>query len=183
MKTNEKIEFEILKGLPPYGNPPITFSASGSQAFTEGLVVKFKNGETQWVGNFIGLYNGPTGVMLHPNGKNVIVVANGEGYIVDVDGKRVIENLSMVIYKIFDCEEENLILISDDSYLMCLGEKGALWTSEYLSPAGIEEVRIELNESGKKVVKGLCYCPTVDSDDWFDFELDFSSGKILKSDI
>lgn len=45
--------FEVLPGLPPYGDLPKLISVTGSTVYREGYVIRFFTGTPeQWVGNF-----------------------------------------------------------------------------------------------------------------------------------
>src|SRR3954464_10069656 len=76
--------YEVLHGPPPYGPPAEPFTATGQGAHREGFVVRFTddNGD-QWVGNFQPGLGGIDAVLDHPDGYRAIVVASGQGYIVD----------------------------------------------------------------------------------------------------
>jgi len=43
--------WEVLEGLPVYGAPAVSFSATGLGTHREGLVVKFKAYAGDWIGN------------------------------------------------------------------------------------------------------------------------------------
>jgi hypothetical protein len=75
-------KFKILPGLPPYGPPAKSFSASGNASPKEGLVVEFYPGSSDsWIGNFQPGLWGLNGVFeLEPL---VLVVSTAEGYLVD----------------------------------------------------------------------------------------------------
>jgi hypothetical protein len=83
-------KFEILAGLPPYGPAALPFPESGERAFREGLVVRFRNEEgDSWIGNFQrGYLESFDFIVDHPDGRQAIVIAGGEGYFVDLRSRR-----------------------------------------------------------------------------------------------
>ncbi len=71
--------FEILKGLPAYGPEAFTYSASAMGRHSEGIAVRFNIGSgEEWVGNFVGFLEGISGVLMHPDGENIIVISSGQ---------------------------------------------------------------------------------------------------------
>src|SRR5262245_57480504 len=76
--------YEVLHGLPPYGPPAEPFTATGQGAHREGFVVRFTDDDgDRWVGNLQPGLGGINAVVDHPDGRRAIVVAGGQGYIVD----------------------------------------------------------------------------------------------------
>src|SRR5262249_4803955 len=80
--------FEILAGLPPYGAPALAFPSSGAGRHREGLVVRFNPGNVEsWVGNFQRGATTYNAVLAHPDGRQVVVIAGGEGYVIDPESR------------------------------------------------------------------------------------------------
>ena len=79
------LSFEILPGLPASGEWAVPFPQDPRGSFREGLVVRFfdEADGTSWVGNFRQSFRGSDLVTRHPDGHHVVVVAGGEGYLVD----------------------------------------------------------------------------------------------------
>src|SRR5690606_11352541 len=85
-------EFRELPGLPAYGPMPLQFSSTGQGAHREGFVVEFlPDTDECWVGNFQPGLSSYSGVIAHPDGRRVVVVAGGEAYIVAPHAKKVEE--------------------------------------------------------------------------------------------
>jgi hypothetical protein len=84
------MRFAILPGLPVYGPMALSFTKNGAREHREGLVVRFYPGSSEpWVGNFLGGLTSYNKVLNHPNETDVIVVARGEGHIVDLERRAV----------------------------------------------------------------------------------------------
>jgi len=78
------IAYDVLPGLPPYGDWPEAFTSTGHGRQHEGFVVRFNpDGESSWVGNFQRGLSSFDLVCEHLNGRELIVVAGGEAYVVD----------------------------------------------------------------------------------------------------
>lgn len=68
----------LLPGLPPYGVIAKAFPSEWGARGAEGVVVRFKSGEADWVGNFAPGFAGVTFAVLHPNGSDALVAAEGD---------------------------------------------------------------------------------------------------------
>ena len=79
-----KEKFEILKGLPAYGEMYISIPENGYSEFSEGLAVKFvKNDNTEWIANFeTGWSSLKFGTELK-NSQNVLIIACGICYLMN----------------------------------------------------------------------------------------------------
>jgi hypothetical protein len=76
--------FRILAGLPGSGDPPEQFTYGGKGTHTEGTVVEFlPNSVDFWIGNFQPAVGTFSGVVAHPDGHHVVVVAGGQGYVIE----------------------------------------------------------------------------------------------------
>ena len=101
MDKVETTRFRIRSGLPPYG--PLAESFPPRFAGREGLVVEFISDTPRaWVGNFAPGLGGYDGVHLHPNQKDVIIVAGGEPYVVDPEHKLVRNELQGAIFDVWE---------------------------------------------------------------------------------
>src|SRR6185312_14109421 len=76
--------WQILAGLPAYGALAISFSPDGHGGHSEGLVVEFSPpASPSWVGNFQRGGGRLDSVIQHPDDRHVIVIAGGQGYVID----------------------------------------------------------------------------------------------------
>jgi hypothetical protein len=82
--------FRTLVGLPAIGPWPEQFSATGRGTHRGGFVVEFNpKTSSSWVGNFQrGLTN--SDAVLLPNGHSAIVIAGGQGYLIDPKDRRLV---------------------------------------------------------------------------------------------
>jgi len=136
--------WKILGGLSAEGEPPVPFSATGRGTHREGLVVEFlSEGGERWVGNFQPGTGEFTGVFAFPGG-GVLVVAWGEGYVVDPD-TRVLRELvgGGFLEGAMEMADARQLVLHDGVHLTLLGADGIQWTSRRVSWDGIWGLRVE----------------------------------------
>jgi hypothetical protein len=145
-------KYEVLPGLPPYGPSAEGFSATGQGKHREGLVVRFfpRSGES-WVGNFQRGWGGCDAVFEYPEGTNiVIVVAGGQGYIVDPEARQCMETFGGSIESAHHVPELNAVVLGDGLWFEAMGPAGLLWRSGRISWDGMCELNVDgLTLSGK----------------------------------
>ena len=166
--------FEILEGLPAYGQSALPFPEDGKSAFREGLVVRFSTTSTaEWIGNFQrGLAGSSCDfVLLHPDGQAVIVIAGGQGYVVDAVSRRANEFGSGIIKFAQPIDRFNAVLFSDDLSFSIIEASGWGWHSERISWDGIRNIVI-----AGQTVHAEAWSPI--SDKWSAFELDLLTGVV-----
>jgi len=169
---NQMATFEILPGLPTSGEWPEQFSATGMGTHQEAFVVKFHpDNLPSWVGNFQRGMTNLSEVFDHPNGTNVIVVADGQGYIVDVSNRQLIESFGGIIDSIIRVPNANIIIFGDCTNFMAYGPAGTLWRSQRVSWDGVRSVTIKGNE-----LVGEAWTPMGES--WKPFAVDIASGAL-----
>ena len=79
-----KEKFEILKGLPAYGEMYISIPENGYSEFSDGLAVKFiKNDKTEWIANFETGNSSLKFATKLKNSENVLIIAFGICYIIN----------------------------------------------------------------------------------------------------
>jgi len=82
--TGQSVRWEVLKGLPGVGAIPKHFHLGHPTPWTEGLVVRFWNGDgSEWVGNFQAGGSGHTEIVDWPEANAIAVIARDKFYLVD----------------------------------------------------------------------------------------------------
>jgi len=162
------IEFEILKGLPAEGAPAVAFPRESAAAYREGLVVRFGVGETSWVGNFLGGGSGFDGVEAMPDGKHLLVIARGNGYVIDPESRSLVEEIGGYICGVVSEPNRNLLILDEGTHLRAIGPEGTAWISERVAWGELRNVRLE----GDRIV-GEAY-----EGEWFPFTVDVDSGAV-----
>ncbi|HKQ49964.1 MAG TPA: hypothetical protein VJZ71_17955 [Phycisphaerae bacterium] len=170
-------QFEVLPGLPPYGPLAQPFSASGQGTQCEGFVVRFFPIEGDpWVGNFQpGLTSFRT-AEAHPDGRRVIVISGGQGYVVDPNDRKAVDYLEA--WYVYAVRVGELLILATPVDLEAIGPEGRRWKTPEISVDGLVELKVKADH---QAITGLAYSPVVDidaDDDWVEFEVEIQSGAV-----
>jgi hypothetical protein len=162
--------FEVLPGLPPYGPWAEAFTATGLGRQREGFVVRFHpdQGES-WVGNFQPGMAGIDTVLWHPNERELLVIAGGQGYVVDPNDRAKREYFGAAIELVIPVPELGTIVFGNGLWFESLGSAGWQWRSNRISWNGMQEVHRD-----RMRLTGEAWSPL--QHDWLSFELDLRSG-------
>ncbi len=149
------------------------FSSLGSRTFTEGLVVKFfPSTGASWVGNFIDGECGISTVIDHPNGKSVIAISGGLGYIVDPEHQTLLGSIAGCIWHVTKYQGENLLIFGDNCGFEAIGESGIVWKTRRIAWDEMRNIRL---------IGSTIYGEARELDDsWTPFEVDAKTGQLLK---
>lgn len=171
MRTSIVATFDVLPGLPPYGDPPDVFTATGQGGHREGYVVRFyPDDSAPWVGNFAAGISSFDGVVPHPDGRHLIVVAGGQGYVVDPNNRFHRAYFGGSIEIALPVPELSSVLFGDGLWFELLARDGLLWRSRRISWDGMRGICRE----GLRLF-GEAWSPIEDC--WLPFELDMNSGE------
>jgi len=166
--------FEVLPGLLPYGDSPEAFTATGQGRHREGYVVRFEpDGAESWVGNFQRGQSSLDLVCDHPNGRELIVVAGGQGYVVDPADKAKREYWGGQIEAVIPVPELGIVVFGNGLWFEAVGPSGHCWATRRISWDGMQKVRSE----GLRLL-GEAWYPMADGH-WVPFEVDIASGECL----
>ena len=136
--------FRILPGLRGDGPPPRQFTYGDKRTHSEGVVVEFAPaGTTSWLGNFQRAIGSYSTAITHPNAHDVIVIAGGEGYVVDPVTAELKEAFGGSIQGLW-MSDSRLVIIDDAGIrFSALAEHGWRWHTRRLSWDGFENVTID----------------------------------------
>jgi translation elongation factor EF-1beta len=149
----DKPKYEILDSLPATGPMYIPVAEGGEKFYQEGFVVRFyKSNGDEWVANFKSGWTDFSYVKELSN-HNIIVIANGMGYVMNRDKESPIATFGLTIRQILQINEDEFITF-DDTHAEIVNAEGVKWTSERISWDGFED--IELRES---IIFGMSYDP------------------------
>jgi len=163
-------EFHILQGLPSSGPLPEQLSVTDQGSHSEGFVVQFlPDRASPWVGNFQGGAGKCQGVFAHPNGSSLVVVASGQGYVVDPESHAVLQHLDSDIDAVLDVPEIDSLVFTNGLWFEAYGVSGRLWRSPRLSWDGVRSL-----SRSESTLSGEAYSPMDGS--WHAFSVDLSSG-------
>jgi hypothetical protein len=171
-EKNAPMEFEILAGLPPCGALALPFPSDGTGRHREGLVVRFNPTSVEpWVGNFQRGETTCDSVFSHPDGRQVVIVAGGQVYIIDPEMQRETQYaMSASINFAISMPELNQIVLCNDLWFEAIRADGIGWSSDRLSWDGIRNISISA-----ATLTGEAYSPL--SDSWSPFTLDLLTGE------
>jgi hypothetical protein len=125
---------KILEGLPPYGELPQQFSATGLGTHREGLVVQFVPvSGGPWVGNFQRGMGSLEGIFDHPNPTLLVVVAGGQGYVIEVTARQVKQTFGGMLETAFEIPKQELLVFGDPTEFQAFGSSGPFWHSARIS--------------------------------------------------
>jgi hypothetical protein len=162
--------FEVLPGLPPYGDWPEWVPATARGR--EGFVVRFTPDDgSEWVGNFAGGLSSFDHVCDHPNGRDVVVVAGGQAFVVDPATRALVESFGGQIEEVIPVPELGLLVFGNGLWFEALGPSGRCWTTRRLSWDGMRELRRE----GLRL-SGEAWYPMAGGY-WVPFEVNLASGE------
>lgn len=165
--------FRTLVGLPGTGPLPEQFSATGRGTHREGFVVEFYPGTaSSWVGNFQRGFGNHEDVILYPNGRFVLVIASGEGYLVDPKDRRLVQLLSGNLEYVITLSNAKILIVSDGQWLEGHGERGFLWRSRRVSWDGIWDLH---EDNGR--LHGNCWDALTDTEG--SFSVDTQTGEVV----
>jgi hypothetical protein len=166
------MSFEILPGLPPYGPPAISFTRHGSREFREGLVVRFcPSGSEPWIGNFLGGSTSCKAVLQHPNGSDVIVVADGEAHIVAPRSRELRDRFGDDIEEVRPLPALRSILFRRLTHFETIAADNSRWCSQRISWDGFRNVDVR----GTMIV-GEAW--TAVDEAWVPFTLDLATRQV-----
>lgn len=163
--------FQILAGLPATGPYPEQFSVDGRGMHREGFVLRVTpGGGAPWAGNFQRGLTGFSGAFPHPDGTSLVVIAGGDGYVVDPE-TRALRSVLAGVYSGAWIWNEGSLLILDHSGVSfeSIGPDGTIWTTRRISWDGFRDVRIK----GEKLL-GEAWSPA--GNYWSAFEVDLRTG-------
>ncbi len=163
--------FQILSGLPAYGELPEQFSSTGMGTHSEGMVVEFFPNETSssWIGNFQRGLTSLDKVLAHPNGSSAIVIAGGECYIIEIENRKLKESFGGMYETVFCIFEKNIVILGTSIDFDALNASGHLWQSQRISWDGLRHLKQEEN-----ILSGEAWSL---GNTWIPFSLDIDSGK------
>lgn len=172
--TSQSDVFEVLPGLPGVGPLPEPFAASGQGTHSEGFVVRFHPASGDpWVGNFQPGICGYDGVLMHPDGRTVIVVSGGQAYQIDPRSRACLRHFGGCISAVVRDDTRRLVVLADLTRLWLLDAARERWVSERVSLDGIRNLRIEAES-----VVGEDYDPM--SDHWHPFSVSLETGRLQR---
>jgi len=167
--------YEILDGLPTYGEMAIPIVDEDDIFVSEGYVVKFyKDDGSGWIANFPKGSSQLSFVKEFDN-HTILVIAGGEGYIMNPNQEKPIKEFYNLIENIVELDDGGLIFATITD-IVHLDKSGIiLWEKEDIFWDGIKDLSIV----GNKLV-GYCFDITTkkDEESWKKFIINLETQKM-----
>jgi hypothetical protein len=162
--------FEVLPGLPPYGDLPKFFSNTGTEQFKEAFVIRFfpRDGKP-WVGNFKHGDTSFDNVYYFGKSRTAVVISHGAGYLVDVDRAVLIDSFGGDESLAVEVPELELLVLVSSTNLIGVSGSGVLWKSKRIAWDGIRDLEME-----GRFITGKAWSF---EDVWIPFRLDTATGE------
>lgn len=138
--------YEVLDGLPAYGEMAIPITYNDELFVSEGYVVKFyKDDGTEWTANFQLGWTEISLAISSVKNNIIIVVAGGTGYLMNPNDEKPIKIFDYGISEIILRDNGHLIL-SNETDIIILDENGKLeWKSGRIADDGIKDLKLDGN--------------------------------------
>lgn len=166
--------FRPLRGLPPYCELPLRFSAHGGGTHSEGFVVEFQTGaDRKWVGNFVHGLNKFDWIGSHPNGRETVVVAGGQGYLIEPNLRTVLSTFGGAIEGVLHYTPLQALIFNHQELLFeALGPKGTLWKTRRISWDGMGDIRMSGSTLSGETWDAM-------HNTWRQFHVDLETGVVI----
>ena len=160
----------LLGGLPPYGPMATAFPSEWGRLGREGIVVEFKTEGSTWVANFQPGLGGLNFAQVHPNGRDAVVVASGDLWVVN-PVQRSAERLLPALNAALEVRDPDGWVFSRQGLALArFGPEGLVWHTRRLSWDGFDQLSIVHGQ-----VTGLAWSPM--DDHWYPFQVDLFTGR------
>lgn len=163
--------FKILTNI-PLNSTTKYFTVTENDSSEYGLILEiFPDIKNNWYACFKSGYSEFSGVYQHPNAEDLIVIANGQGYVVNPENQQLLEAFGGNITEVFEFFDAYIILFQDSSGLISYNETGLIWQNKKL-PFG-ETRKLEID---REILMGEVRI-SLDRG-WEDFWLSAKTGEI-----
>jgi hypothetical protein len=164
------IRLTTLPGLPATGPYPEQFAPGARGTHREGYVVGVSvDDQEEWVGNFQRGGSNYDATFAHPNGRDVLVIAGGQGYVIDPIVRRLQSMVGGAIVNVHVVDDGQLLILDQAISFEAIDAKGSRWHTRRLSWDGFAHVVF----SGGKIT-GRAWAL---GDSWLPFEVDLNTGE------
>ena len=171
--ADQEKRYEILDGLPVYGEMYIPVSNDEICNYSEGLVVKFyKSDGTTWIANFSRGSTNLCKVYDFPELKRTVVFAFGQCYIMTDGYEKPLQTIGHSFSAVFEASDNILIAADILNFTVIEINKDIVWNSEMISYDGFRELGFAAEN-----VTGLARELT--TEEWKPFSFNYRTNKVL----
>jgi len=171
--------YEILDGLPAYGEMAIPIVDEDEVFVSEGYVVKFyKDDGSTWIANFPQGLGSLSFVKEIPNNNSILVVAGGDGYLMNPNSTKPIQEFNYFADEMIENDDGRLILASLTDIIFLDQNAEIEWETGRISWDGIKDLKLDGNIlTGYAYDVGM-YDENNDDNAWVKFTIDLETKKI-----
>lgn len=160
----------ILPGLPGQGDAPKQFTQGSKRTHSEGLVVAFSGIAASWIGNFQRGIGACSDALPHPDGRHAIVVASGQGYVIDPVRRALVDSFGGGIEALWRIPSEGLVIFDNAGIeFRAIGVSGWRWCTPRVSWDGFEDLALD-----ERRLTGRAWDAV--NEQWEPFAVDLRSG-------
>ena len=167
------IKFKMLTGLPAEGPAAEQFTYGSKRTHTEGFVVEVEvDGSSPWIGNFQHGLASYSGVEIHPNGQDLIVIAGGKGYVVRPTDRALIETFGGGVSGMWRVSSGTVLIFDDYGIsFSALDASGWRWKTRRISWDGFDVLTV-----GDRRIDGRAWNAV--QQQWQPFAVDVVTGAV-----
>lgn len=167
------LPFTTLPALPPIPDIPIVaFPADHDASSGQGVIVQFADeADRAWIGHFKKGARGVDRVDMHPNGRDVIVIAGGTMWIVDRQQRAALPVWEGVEY-FWTARSPERFIARDRQSFRCLDAGGERWRTPALSERSVSD---DVQLQGDRLVGRAWAVLTLT---WIPFRINLDNGAI-----
>ncbi len=171
--------YEILDGLPTYGEMAIPIVEEGEILASEGYVVKFyKDDGSTWIANFPQGLSSLSFVKEIPNSNTILVVAGGDGFLMNPNYSKPIQKFNYFADEMVERDDGRLILASLTDIMLLDKNAEIEWETGRISWDGIKNLKLDGNIlTGYAYDVGM-YDENNDDNAWVKFTINIDTKKI-----
>ncbi len=152
----------------------IPISEDGIEFYHQGFVVRFfREDGTDWVANFKTGWTKYSNVFEIPETNKIVVIANGQGYIMTPDQQKPLKTFGYAITEVITTNDKRFVA-ADITDLEIINRDATIWRSERISWDGIKDLVVNDN-----IVSGFSFDPMHDSDEWVNFSFNLDTKEII----
>lgn len=163
--------FRVLWNLPLQANCQ-HFNVQEQHRPHEKLILEILPDDgTNWYASFQSGCSEFSGVYQHPNRVDLIIISNGQGYIVNPENQQLLEIFGGEITEAIEFIDSYAILFQDPSGFICYDETGFLWHNQEFPSISIRQLYVK-----RILLMGECQRST--NTDWEPFWLNVKTGEV-----
>jgi len=129
--------------FPPPGEGVIAFPPDGRDSGCGRIFLRIGTGKASWIGSFACGHASVTTISMLPDGKHLLVSAQGAGYVIDVQSRTLVEEIGTEITGVMGEDTMTLCFVDHNGLrLEAFGRTGRLWKTDPIGLGGFRQMAI-----------------------------------------